>query len=215
MTFTLNSKEERFIKNIYNNSMKELNDFFKINWNQNTPKIFIVSDRKTINKLKGYKTEDWVVGWADLSDNVFVLDKENYEKESCHNYSDEEYKALIKHELAHLFVKNFCKKGNIKPRWIDEGIATYLSGQNKFKKSIKKFNVFLKYYKTGGKGIYTESGFAINVLIEKHGKSKILGLLSELKNITSKEEFENKFKEIYNFHPTYEEFNRLIGKWKK
>jgi len=65
-----------------------------------------MKDRETINRLRGKETEDWIVGWVNKTD-VYVLDKENYEKESNHKYSDEEYFRLIKHELAHSFFRLF------------------------------------------------------------------------------------------------------------
>ncbi len=102
MIFTIQSRDEKFLEKIYDQSMKELDDFFGLNWERNKPRIFLVKDRSTINQLRGMKTADWIVGWVNNQD-VFVLDKNTYEKESCHTYSDDEYLRLIKHELAHAF----------------------------------------------------------------------------------------------------------------
>ena len=210
MIVSLNLKKDDFLEQFYKKSMEELDEFFKINWIRNTPKIMIIPDRRTINKIKKYETEDWVVGWTD-GINVYLLDRENYEKESCHKYSDEEYTALLKHELAHLFTGIFCDHKNIKPIWINEGISIYLSGQNKFKKPPKEFKKFLRYHDYGGKEIYNESGFVVEFLIKKYGKEKFLSLLKELRNLKTKKEFENKFSDVYGFELSYENFNKQFN----
>jgi len=65
---------------------------------------------------------------------------------------------------------------------------------------------FIKFYKKKGKEVYYESGFAVEFLVEKYGKNKILKLVKSLKNIDSEEEFNKKFKEIYGFELKYENF---------
>ena len=140
MIFDIKQKKDKFIEDAYNKSMKELDEFFDLGWIKNTPFIFVVLDRETINKLYREKTEDGVVAWAQSSSRiVYILDRKNLEKESNHKYSKEEYLARIKHELAHMFVFAYSKLFLIRPCWLEEGIAIYLSGQNKFKKSPKKF----------------------------------------------------------------------------
>ena len=208
MVFKIKKIQNKRLEAFYKKSMKELDNFFKINWKSNLPSIFLIPDRKTIDLLKHKKTEKWIVGWAN-GQNIFLLDPNNYSKESSHKYSEEEYKALLKHELCHLFYDEISKYSQ-KPRWLDEGIATYLSGQNKFKKIPKKFNKFLDYYNGGGKGIYNESGFAIEILIKKFGKKKILNLIKKLPRIKNKTHFNKEFAKIYGFNLTYKNFNKLL-----
>ena len=78
------------------------------------------------------------------------------------------------------------------------------------KEKSKSFSEFLSFYEEGGKGIYQESGFVIEILIKKFGKEKLIKLLKELKNTTNKQEFDEKFKEVYEIIPNYEFFNRLL-----
>ena len=200
---------------MYNRSMKELDDFFKLNWKVNKPKIFLVKDRKSIDKLMGQKTQDWIVGWVN-DGNVFVLDKDNYEKESCHKYSDERYFSLIKHELAHVFTQAYSCifDKSIEPDWLWEGVAIYLSDQNKTFKKPSELKGFLQHYSKDNKSleVYKESGFAIELLVNNFGKQKLLRLIKSLKGIDSKEDFANKFKEIYGFDLNYKNFNKFFKK---
>lgn len=202
----LNTIEDKGIREDCLKTFEELEDFFELKL-ETLPKIFFVSNREEINKLKGRKTESWVVGWAD-SENVYILDKDNFEEESDHKYSDESYVALIKHELIHLFFSKLSK-GRNKPFWLNEGVSIYVSGQLKFKRKSEKFEEFLSFGERVGKGIYRESGFVVELLVSKFGKEKLLELIRRLPEIKSEEGFKNLFKEIYGFELSYEEVNGL------
>jgi len=208
MIFVIQSRDEKFLEKIYNQSMKELDDFFGLNWKRNKPNIFLVRDRNTINNLRGIKTEDWVVGFVNKAD-IYLLDRENYEKESCHKYSDEEYSKTIKHELTHCFFQVVSGFKN-KPDWLWEGIAVYLSEQYKTKNKPEEIKEFLNYYEKSGPGVYNESGFVVEFLVKNYGKQKILDLITSLKEIDSEEKFAEKFKEIYGFELNYKNFQKPL-----
>lgn len=204
MIYKINKITHPKLKQVYTSSMEELSQFFQINWKFNRPHIILVPNRKTIDSLKGRKTEDWVVGWAS-NGNVYLLEDKNFEKESNHKYSNEKYFALIKHELAHCFsniISNFSKK----PVWLLEGISIYLSGQNNLKTKPKKFEKFIGFFDKSGKEVYSESGFAVMFLVKKYGKEKLLTLLKESKKSESQESFSNLFKSIYGFELSYANF---------
>jgi len=212
MFFTIQSHDEKSLEKIYNRLVRELNVFFDLNLEKNKPKIFLVKDRKSINKLIGEKTQDWVVGWVDNS-NVFVLDKENFERESCHKYSEKGYSNLIKHELVHVLTQFFSGILNmsIKPDWLWEGLAIYLSNQNRNKKKPNQLKEFIKFYSQNNKSskVYKESGFAVEFLVKNFGRQKLLNLIKSLKNINSEKAFAKKFKEIYGFRLSYKNFNNF------
>ena len=104
MIFSLSNRQDEKLEQAYEKAMKELSEFFGMDWTQNRPHIFVVDSREMINKLKGRETEPWVVGWAE-NRNIFMLANEKMETESSHKKrSDEQYAALLKHELCHAFV---------------------------------------------------------------------------------------------------------------
>ncbi len=186
--------------------MSDLNIFYEINWIHHLPKIVIVDNRETINLLKGEETEKWIVGWSE-GKTVYILNKDNFGKESDHVYHPDEYSALIKHELSHSFY-NILAGGNHTPVWLNEGVAIYTSGQIKFKKKPIVFSKFLEFYEVGGKEVYSEAGFFVDGLVEKFGKQKLLNFIKNLKNIKTKEKFEESFTKEYGFNLTYEEINK-------
>jgi len=205
MIFKIHQIKDDFLEKIYTDSMKDLNNFYEINWVHHIPKINIVDDRKTIDALKEKTTENWLVGWSNGSQ-VYILNKDNLEKESSHKYNPDEYSALIKHELSHCFL-NAMSGYIFLPFWLSEGVAIYTSGQNTFKNKPEKFTKFLEFYDHGGKEIYGEAGFFVQALVEKFGKQKLFDLVKRLKNIKTKEEFEHFFATQYGFNLTYNEIN--------
>lgn len=195
------------IKAVYEKAMKELNEFFGMNWVEDKPEIIIVPDRKTIDSIQGKKTEDWVVGWVE-GRKVYILSREDYEKESCHKYVEEDYNALIKHELTHCFSDILCNY-NKRCAWLLEGISIYLSGQLEFKHKPREYKKFIDFYNKFGEDVYSESGFAVEYLIKEYGKGKLIELLKEYGKTKNKEEFAKVFKKIYGFELKYENFKVL------
>jgi hypothetical protein len=189
--------------------LKELNDFFNSSLKLEEIGIFFVPSRKALNLLVGKETEAWMVAFTNNNNRILMLDRQNFEKESCHKYHEQYYNDILKHELTHVFTFSLYKL--IFPDWLIEGIAIYLSGQIKSYKVPIKFEKFLTFWEGSGEGLCEESGFVVEKLIQKHGKNKLLRLCELLKGNQSQEYFNNKFKEIYGSQPTYEFFNNLLN----
>lgn len=200
---------DKKLADIYEENMESLGKFFGLKWTRNTPRIVIVEDRKTIDDLRQAKTDDWLVGWAE-SRTIFILNRSKMGKESRIRYSDKEYEALIGHELCHAFCRAIWRPSTYCPMWFSEGIAIYASGQNKFKAPVTEFKSFLGFHKKRDREIYSESGFAVQALVDGFGKKKLIGLIKRMKSVDSKTGFIELFKEIYGFNPTYKAFNELI-----
>ena len=211
MIYKLKQQKDKFIEKAYYDSMKSLNKFYKIKWAYGRPNVVTVESRKQIDELKDVKTESWVVGWSD-NKTIYILDRKKMKTESCHiGDTEKTYIALLKHEISHAFF-HILSKGKYNPRWLCEGVAIYTSGQNIFKKPLIKFTNFLDFFNKGGGGIYYESGFAVELLVKKYGKGKLLKLISGLAIINDKQDFSKLFMKIYNFNPNYTNFNNLLTK---
>ncbi len=125
------------VEGFYKKAMEDLKDFYMINWDENTPVLFLVDSRKGYDILTNQKTEGWEVGRHLGENKILLISSESYEKESIHRYSDEEYFFLIKHELSHLFYNIFSQGQG--PVWLDEGFAIFTSGELKKKTKINEF----------------------------------------------------------------------------
>jgi hypothetical protein len=222
MIFSIKTKEDNFIEDSYRKSMCELNDFFNINWVENTPNIFIVPNRKEFDNLLGYPTEDWLIGYG-VSKSIYLLDKQGIKKHSNHEYSNIKYQQLIKHELCHLFQETVSKY--LCPVWLSEGLAVYLSEEiGDIKISFKSF---LNNFFITEKSSYDEGGYFVKFLIEKFGKKKFVQFLykiNDLNYITSddknliknqnkfKKDFNCLFKKIFKFDLNYRSINNTYAK---
>lgn len=195
------------IKAFYEKAMKELIDFYEINWTDNTPIIYLADSREAFDTIGKEKTEQWVVGKALDYNKLLLMSPDTYEKESCHKYSDELYYILIKHELSHLFYDILSQ--NKGPVWLEEGMALYVSGELPYKKAPKKFSNFLRYYDFEDADVYSESGFVIEKLIKKFGKDKILNFIKLLPNIHDEKQFEDEFKNLFKIDLGYKQISNL------
>ena len=204
---TTQSKNAK-VKSFYDRAMKELIDFYGVNWTENTPVIYLVNSRESFDIISGYQTEDWVVGRALSYNKLLLLSPESYEKESRHKYSDEEYYSLLKHELSHLFYMIFSQGDG--PVWLDEGFAIYTSDQLTEKDRPKEFKNFLKYYSDEDEDVYSEAGFVVEGLIKKFGKEKVIGFLKVLPNVNSEEDFNKEFKKYFDVELGYKDLQCLL-----
>jgi len=208
--YELKEKKDKEVDLMYKKSMEELDSFYKLNWKYNTPRIIVLKNRKEIDNLKNKKTPGWLVGWTE-GNNVYLLDRKNYEKESSHKYSDEEYFQLIKHELSHLFFGIVSRANGMNQFiWLNEGVAGCLSQQYKGKNKPKKLGKFLGQYSNWKGDAYKESTYAVKILKDKFGDQKLLILIKSLSFVKSQKDFNKIFKEVYGSEPTYKFFNSLL-----
>lgn len=210
MVFEIKETKNKWIDEVYENSMKELDEFFSLRWKHHRPKIILFPNRETMDKLRGERTEDWFIAWAKNEREIYLLSPENFELESCHKFSKESYASTIKHELAHCFTR-VVSKGGYMPCWLSEGISIYLAGQSRYPKHPKKLTTFLDYFDKFDKDIYQESGLALESLVKNHGKENLLNLLKKVDEVNSRETFEKLFESIYDFKLEYKNFPISYG----
>jgi hypothetical protein len=201
--FNISGSNDVSLKETYERSMRILDDFFETKWVKNQPKVYVVDSRATIDSLQGSETQKWLVGW-DAGWSVYVLDRDSFKTDAARMYSNEEYQMLITHELAHVYFK-VAAGGKIEPKWLWEGVSIFVSGQAEVWDKPENFKSFLD-----NNEVYTESGYAILLLVNKYGKSKLIQLLKQYKVYSG--EFTKLFEEVYGFLPSYETFNQLMLK---
>jgi|CXWL01.1.fsa_nt_gi hypothetical protein len=206
MIFKLGIKKDLWLDNEYEKSMKELDDFFGVDWTQNRPKIFVLPNRKTIDAWMGEKTPSWVTGFGGRrSGGIFLLDRKNYQKESGKTYTADSYGSLIKHELCHCFM-DILTNNFRNPKWLSEGLCIYLAWQLPQYTKPEKFVSFLESTDKFGTGLYQESGFAVEYLVETFGKEKMIALLKELTTQPDNARFKEIFMNIYGGELSYDFF---------
>jgi len=162
------------------------------------PRVFFIQSRKDYDEIMGRKTEDWVVGTAE-SGGFYILDPKVYTKESSHKDIAHFWK-VIGHEYAHLFYEK--KVGANVPKWLNEGLASYLAEQNYSLPTLDDAVDVGKYFDKSDNKIYSVGNFWVRYLIKTYGKEKfirMLGLLSTSK--VTKAKFSKVFDKVYGFSP--------------
>nr|MBA4404673.1 hypothetical protein [Nanoarchaeum sp.] len=199
-----NSNKE--IESIYKKALKQLEKFYGFKL-EREPNIIVIKDREQLKTLVR-EGADWIKGFSfSYLNSIFILNKKSLTK-SKRISKKTDYEGLIKHELSHQFYHQLSSKSI--PAWLSEGTALYTDGRLKYQKEPEIFTNFLNFEKNEvGKEVYKESGFAVEFLVNKFGKQKLLELIKECKNIKSPQEFKDKFEKIYKFEMNYENFNKL------
>ncbi|MBU0535116.1 MAG: hypothetical protein ABIJ82_03045 [Patescibacteria group bacterium] len=208
MILKVSKLDDQKIEQLCLKGLSEVESFFDVKKPYNEPKFCLIDDRECIDYAYGTKTEAWVVGWGN-GKYIFLLNPNNYEKESNHKYTDDEYSRLIKHEVIHYFYKSLTATDN--PRWLTEGLSIYLSNQlARYKQRPTKFTTFLDYYDKTDAKIYKEAGFVIGCLINKFGKDKLLVFIRKLRGNKNSEDVDKIFTEIFGVELSYTEINKLL-----
>jgi len=188
------------------NTQKELSSFFDVEIK--IPEVCLTNSRKEIDDILGWKTQDWLTGFAK-DGKIYILNPNVYIKESDHENIEHFWKTL-KHEYCHIYFRTITRIGY--PKWLNEGLACYLSGQDKKEPTkqdaLKIFDYFQKNdWQTGEIGY-----FWVRLLISKFGKKKLLELIKCLKPDISEKEFAENFYKIYGIRYSKEETLKRLEK---
>ncbi len=199
--FDISKNENPELETIYTKAMEELNEFFQMNWELNRPKIYVVKDRETAESIRNMETPDWVVGWNN-NGIVFVLSKEVFSSASKTGSSDDDYRMLITHELAHLFFR-IITGGKTQPNWLWEGVSILAAGQAQRWDKPVRLNGFLD-----NRNVYSEAGYALLLLSKKFGREKLVQMLKNYKTFAG--DFSILFHNTFNLELNYITFNKLF-----
>jgi len=210
MVFNLMAVEDELIDTHFEEINKNLSDFYNTNIDNGLPKVFIIKDRKTFDALLRKKSKLYQVGFI-MNKSIYLLDRNNFAKESSHaDPTEEAYLRILKHETSHIYFASISDE-SYNPRWLWEGTALYTDGSlHAMIKKPTQFKEFLNFYNSEDPLIYSESGFVIQSLIDKFGKDLLLKLIKQLRKTETEEEFLELFKSIYDFNLSYRTINENI-----
>ena len=149
--------------------------------------VYISPTEEIYRQFVGENFPDWSDGVASPSRNIIILKSSNILPEHADN------SKIAVHELAHILL-NQAVNGNPIPRWFNEGLAVYYSGEKAFAsgsliskalvtKSIidlTDIDDVLTFYSNKAQLAYQESYLAVSYLFEQYGKEKVKEIISEL-----------------------------------
>lgn len=163
--------------------------------------VCMYKNRKEFDKKLNRKTKLWEVANV-MNGEINILNFDSFVKESTHKA--EEFFLILKHEIAHMFIDKKTDNKAV-PKWLDEGLASYISEQYKnIKHSIyieedfceklgtsKGWDEHSEYY------AYDMSSLFVTFLAEKYTLDKMMEILSKLDRNYYYPSFETIFKNIF------------------
>ena len=173
-------------------------------------KITFLYTRSQMDKICGYKTPDWLVGYAPQKQ-IFIFSPSVFDKVSSHPATD--FLHTLTHETTHIFSNTLL--GFYYPLWLYEGLAGYVAEQYKIRK-VKKIDNFPKLdaSKSWQKySNYSQAFLFTKYLIDTFGKEKTLNFLKQLHQKVGRHHYHPDFIKFFNqFFKSA--FNQLASKWK-
>jgi len=194
------------IKKIFQQCYRKNAKFFKREVDKIT--LTILYDRQEMDEIADYKTQNWVVGYANSSmkNQIYMFSPEVFGKVS--NHHRKEFKPILSHEIAHLFTRSIHK--GYKPHWLYEGIACVVAGQKKLLKNtnmkftpriVSLLDTSKQWNRNAAKKSlqgYWQGWKAVDFLMRKYGKLQLFYFLSSLGDRCNKKIFYAKFRIVYN-----------------
>jgi hypothetical protein len=232
--FVVRTNRSPRINDAYEKAMRDLSSFFEVS---RRPRI-LLADERTLYDLSDWKPAP--PGWVEYP-NVFILRKIFSSEERMHmvhetahlfflacakmqlNDTDVSPSPIWLWEGVSMFVSGQIMRRSMRRLWDTywEGGAVTVSGQiiRRSMKRPSKFGDFLNYYDRwtlSGReqpDVFWESGFAVEFLVKNYGRKKLLELIRSVKDANTQKLFAKRFKEIYGFELSYDNFNNpLAGK---
>lgn len=164
----------------------ELNEFFGITY-KSPYTIYLLKTRESLDNFLGQKTQDYVVGFAYTNFDNIILSESEWTAKSKANVKTP---SLVKHEMIHSYIyqmvdpdsTNPCLYGitnEINVHWLDEGFATYVSGQlGDWKHRVKTGNETpATILQSLVKGNYATSATVVELLFQEKGKDFVVNLI--------------------------------------
>ncbi len=164
--------------------------------------VTIYTSRLEFDKYLSMKTEAWLVANASNNNEIAILSPQVLESDSSHSAKD--FLPILKHEFSHLFVDTIAK-GKSVPKWLDEGLASYVAKHHQREEAVHIKEGFCKelatdegWHRNIDKGAYVVAAKFVDFLIKKRSLKEIVQLIESLGKSYDYKRFEQTFFNIYN-----------------
>lgn len=165
-------------------------------------RVFLSPSEKTFNELTNNLVPDWGEGVADPVKNVIVLKSPSQMEDQNH------FPKLVKHELVHILIGHSAKNPHDLPKWFNEGIASYLSADERVSSGeaiskallsdsiipLDEIDGVLRFQRTKAALAYEESYSFTVYLVENYGFESMVNLIQELQ---TEKTFAHAFRDVY------------------
>lgn len=149
--------------------------------------VFITPSKEVFQKMVGENIPKWSDGIAAPIHNTIILKSPRWIPPETDN------KAIAIHELTHIILAR-AVKGNPIPRWFNEGLAVYYSGEKGYASStlvskalltdsiipLSDIDEVLQFHVDKAQLAYQESYLAINYLMNQYGSDAVKKIIQKL-----------------------------------
>ncbi len=149
--------------------------------------VFITPSKEVFQKMVGENIPQWSDGIAAPIHNTIILKSPRWIPSETDN------KAIATHELTHIILAR-AVKGNPIPRWFNEGLAVYYSGEKGYASStlvskalltdsiipLNDIDEVLQFHVDKAQLAYQESYLAIDYLMNQYGSDSVKKIIQKL-----------------------------------
>ena len=149
--------------------------------------LYLARDRREFQQLTSGAVPEWGIGVAVPDRNRIVLIAAGADR------NNQSLRQILTHELSHI-VLHRALKGMRPPRWLDEGLAMYLSHEWKLGRSVLVARALLfgslipleeidrvnTFAHPQADLAYTESFLAVSFIVQRFGEDAVQELIGEL-----------------------------------
>jgi hypothetical protein len=149
--------------------------------------IYITPSKKVFDQIAGSDFPKWSDGFAAPLKNLIILKSPNWMPPGT------DIEAIAIHELTHIIL-NRAAKGNVIPRWFNEGLAVFYSGEKGYAAStliskalltssiipLGDIDEVLQFHKEKAQLAYQQSYLAVDYLFRHYGKEAVKYIIDKL-----------------------------------
>lgn len=149
--------------------------------------IYIAPSKKVFDQIVGRDFPKWSDGLAAPVQNLIILKSPNWMPPGTDN------DAIAIHELTHIIL-NRAAKGNPIPRWFNEGLAVFYSGEKGYAAStliskalltnsiipLSDIDEVLQFHKEKAQLAYQQSYLAVDYLFRHYGREAVKSIIDKL-----------------------------------
>lgn len=149
--------------------------------------IYVTPSKKVFEQIVGSDFPKWSDGLAAPVKNLIILKSPRWMPPETDN------EAIAIHELVHI-VLNRATKGNPIPRWFNEGLAVYYSGEKGYAANtliskalvtssiipLSDIDEVLQFHKEKAQLAYQQSYMAVSYLFQQYGSDAVKNIIHKL-----------------------------------
>lgn len=152
-----------------------------------TVSIFIAPSKKVFDQIVGQDFPKWSDGLASPWKNIIILKSPRWMPPETDN------EAIVIHELTHIII-NRATRGNPIPRWLNEGLAVYYSGEKGYAAStliskalvtnsiipLSEIDEVLQFHRDKAQLAYQQSYLAVDYLFQHYGDDAVKQIIHKV-----------------------------------